>query len=444
MATVLENTAGTPGDRTENAVSTGQGLTPEIIARLAAPLDLEAGHEVRVQQELREGQRAQWLVYTTEEPIRDRLSEVDPNWSATQASMTVGEKFASVTIHLTVCGVTRPGVGGSSVKRNDDDTDHDVVKAAATDAFKRAARMFGVGSYLLHAPKIYTDWARFPKGATLDQKKEVWAAQERAKTEAERQFAAWYHQTYGGQAPSQDDRFDNPRRIDTRTTNSTPPSPSPTPPPTPTPTPTGKNGRPPSKDIAWQDKIAGWDNKAWGKFWAEMKRRGLSQDDVHMALGVESIKDYTGTYADLNEVVKRAQDIVKDGGRITDPLTSDQEQPPVQTSERSEAKIGSVRLTGNSGSFVAARVSVRGVAGSPPEIQVLALTEDGKIDPMPALSHQASIKDLTRWFGAGLPRPIPADWTTVYDVDMHESVILIAQWTRVEKIGPALTGITVE
>lgn len=431
-----------------SAERTGVGLSPEAIEQLAAPLPLKEGHELRVQQELQDGARAQWLTYTTEEPIRLRLTEVDPNWSLTLSNVTVGEKFASVTVALTVCGVTRIGTGGASVKKTDQDTDHDVVKAASTDALKRAARMFGVGAYLLRAPKIYTDWARHERNQSTERRKEVYAIQDRARADAEAQFARWYNAQFGGktQSPGEAaqealDRLQdtlagrgggaedyNPRRIPERRE---PPGGN------------GRNARPPSDDVLWSEKCASWQKDEWDKFWAEMKRRGLSSNDVHTALGVEHVKEFAGTYSDLNRVIKYASHLKKIGEAITGPLVKTPAQDAEPPQPPAPGKIGSFTLEGDEGSFTVARLSVRGVIGNPPDVQVFALNNDGQIDPMPALQHSASIKDLKQWFGASLPKTMPADWTPIYRMEDNDNVLLIAHWSRIDG-QPRLTGVSWE
>lgn len=172
-------------------------LTREQAGALGAPLPLETGHEVRIAEVLKGGTRARWLVYTTEGPVVQRLSEVDPAWELSVQQILVLEGSVSVATEITVCGTTRTGVGGASPKGGGAEVDGDIVKAAATDSFKRAARLFGVGAYLLDAPAIYTDWGSDPE------------LRRKAEAEAFAQFRRWYIQRFGGapntsvQAPAQ-------------------------------------------------------------------------------------------------------------------------------------------------------------------------------------------------------------------------------------------------
>lgn len=99
--------------------------------------------------------------------ICDRLEKIDPAWSFVIESvshrMIVGTKEQlQVTAigHLTLKGVTRSGVGMGLALQTKGRTDkttgevytdeaNEAEKAAATDALIRAARLFGVGRYLL-------------------------------------------------------------------------------------------------------------------------------------------------------------------------------------------------------------------------------------------------------------------------------------------------------
>jgi hypothetical protein len=130
-------------------------LTQDQVKRLTAPFAY-TDHEFN----------PRGYVYITEEAISARLDEVDPSWEFVVTDMVRDLTSATVTGRLTVGGVTREGVGTQGieyVKGNDQAAKTDAVgspieagevrKGAATDAFKRAARLFGIGRYLLGAPK---------------------------------------------------------------------------------------------------------------------------------------------------------------------------------------------------------------------------------------------------------------------------------------------------
>jgi hypothetical protein len=89
------------------------------------------------------------FVYITEKAICERIEEVDPAWQFEIYEIKrseVGE--AVVSSALTIKGSTRYGVG----MQKHNDKAGEAEKGAATDALKRAARLFGVGRYLLEAP----------------------------------------------------------------------------------------------------------------------------------------------------------------------------------------------------------------------------------------------------------------------------------------------------
>lgn len=116
-------------------------------------------------------------VYIQEEAITERLDAVDPNWSiAIDEAIAYGDSIVCLST-LTVKGVNRSNAGGNPVQRDKKDkttgkyepqplytqADNGVNahKAAATDALKRCARMFGIGRYLLSAPKeggVFDGW----------------------------------------------------------------------------------------------------------------------------------------------------------------------------------------------------------------------------------------------------------------------------------------------
>lgn len=111
------------------------------------------------------------FTYIREGDICNRIEDVDPAWSFEVLSMERRETVAGITIvctaRLTICGVSRDGVGMASVtisqkkdyktKQPIEGTEfeaNEAEKSAATDALKRAARLFGIGRYLLNAENV--------------------------------------------------------------------------------------------------------------------------------------------------------------------------------------------------------------------------------------------------------------------------------------------------
>lgn len=88
------------------------------------------------------------FVYLSEEAITARIEEVDTSWGWAILDSRVENNRSVYTGRLTINGVSKDGVG---MQKIDDVGESD--KGASTDALKRAARLFGVGRYLLGAPK---------------------------------------------------------------------------------------------------------------------------------------------------------------------------------------------------------------------------------------------------------------------------------------------------
>jgi len=121
------------------------GLTAEQFAILVAPFAPEEHYFLR------------GFIYLKETPICQRIEDVDLGWEwrVEEIGRFDGkDAMANCVGHLTICGVTRSGVGGQAVLLDKNDTEiGEVEKGAETDALKRAARKFGIGRYMLECPK---------------------------------------------------------------------------------------------------------------------------------------------------------------------------------------------------------------------------------------------------------------------------------------------------
>jgi hypothetical protein len=184
-------------------------ITREDVQKLKAPLPLEEGHEVR---EATVGEDwAQWLVYTEEDPVKERLDDVDPNWTWVITDKHYGDKFVTIYGTLTVLGVSRDCVGDGTTKKSE--PSGDAEKGAATDALKRGARLFGVGLYLKNAPRITTDWVIIEKSDNAEEKKRKRNIQSAARKEAFAKFEKWYRQQFGAASKPIPARQPDPARI---------------------------------------------------------------------------------------------------------------------------------------------------------------------------------------------------------------------------------------
>jgi hypothetical protein len=100
--------------------------------------------------------------YIAEEAITNRLDEVDPSWSWELTSEYTRDSQCIAVGRMTVCGVSRDGVGMQPTKITKKDgtiiDGTEPEKSAATDALKRAARLFGIGRYILEMGKAVSDY----------------------------------------------------------------------------------------------------------------------------------------------------------------------------------------------------------------------------------------------------------------------------------------------
>ena len=113
-------------------------LTPEMVALLRAPFRPD-----QVRQ--RSGAGGKLFDYVTARDVAERLDDAvgAHNW-ATAFAVIDPDKWA-VECRLTVCDVLRADVGYPNSDKPDE---LEPLKAAYSDAFKRAAVMFGVGRHL--------------------------------------------------------------------------------------------------------------------------------------------------------------------------------------------------------------------------------------------------------------------------------------------------------
>lgn len=89
------------------------------------------------------GQSCTLLAYLKVDAIEDRLDEVAPDWSCDYKQGPTGGLL---------CGIT---IGGVTRWDGSENTQIEAVKGGLSDAFKRAARRWGVGRYLW---RLGTQW----------------------------------------------------------------------------------------------------------------------------------------------------------------------------------------------------------------------------------------------------------------------------------------------
>lgn len=133
-------------------------ITSEILKKLKEPF-------APSQHEFHRG-----FTYIKEYAICERLDSIDPNWSFTLTENKDRHPQVSVVGTLEILGSRRGNMGMEKVEwtkaskkaRKEDPTAplvpaNEPEKSAATDALKRAARLFGIGRYLLQCPKDLTE-----------------------------------------------------------------------------------------------------------------------------------------------------------------------------------------------------------------------------------------------------------------------------------------------
>lgn len=122
----------------------------KITEALAAPFDPA---NVKFKPAVVQGSRALALAYVDARVIQDRLDEVlgVENWQDEYDSLPDGSVVCRLRLRLGEEWVTKVDVGSPSEQPDE----HDRVKAAFSDALKRAAVKFGIGRYLYRLPSTW-------------------------------------------------------------------------------------------------------------------------------------------------------------------------------------------------------------------------------------------------------------------------------------------------
>jgi hypothetical protein len=120
---------------------------------LAAPFDPSA---VKFKPAVVSGNRALALAYVDARVIQDRLDDVlgVENWQDEYQVLPEGSVVCRLKLRLGDEWITKVDVGSPSEQPDE----HDRVKAAFSDALKRAAVKFGVGRYLYRLPSTWCDY----------------------------------------------------------------------------------------------------------------------------------------------------------------------------------------------------------------------------------------------------------------------------------------------
>ncbi len=143
-----------------------QLATPDKHDPRAAPADVDAltqalaepfaPTEVKFKPAVVSGNRAMALAYVDARVIQDRLDDVlgPMNWQDDYECLTDGSVVCRLRLRLGEEWITKVDVGGPSEQPDGGDR----LKAAFSDALKRAAVKFGVGRYLYRLPAQWVDY----------------------------------------------------------------------------------------------------------------------------------------------------------------------------------------------------------------------------------------------------------------------------------------------
>jgi hypothetical protein len=141
--------------------------TKVIAAALSAPFDPK---DIKFKPQMVKQNRALAMAYITSRAVMDRLDEVAgaENWQDSYELLPGGSVVCTLSVSLGGQWVSKVDVGNPSEQPDDGDK----VKAAFSDALKRAAVKWGIGRYLYRLPaqwcdydpvkKQFTSWPQLP------------------------------------------------------------------------------------------------------------------------------------------------------------------------------------------------------------------------------------------------------------------------------------------
>src|SRR5262245_17027892 len=146
-----------------------------LMEALAAPFELS---EVKFKPQVVKGNRAMVLTYVDARVIQDRLDEVlgTRNWQDDYECLPDGSVLCRLKIRVGGEWLTKVDVGGPSEQPDTGDR----VKAAFSDALKRAAVKFGIGRYLYRLPQVWCDYDPVAKKIVKLPQLPAWALPPRA------------------------------------------------------------------------------------------------------------------------------------------------------------------------------------------------------------------------------------------------------------------------
>ncbi|HJZ90315.1 MAG TPA: Rad52/Rad22 family DNA repair protein [Gemmataceae bacterium] len=151
--------------------TTSEPIDVRAIARaLAAPF---SETEVKFKPQAVKGNRALALAYVDVRAIMDRLDNVlgFENWQDDYQLLPDNSVLCRLRLRIGKKWVTKMDVGGPSEQPDGGDR----LKAAVSDALKRAAVKFGIGRYLYRLPQQWADYDPFKRQFTSPPRMPDWA-----------------------------------------------------------------------------------------------------------------------------------------------------------------------------------------------------------------------------------------------------------------------------
>src|SRR3954470_17158462 len=145
-----------PMNHPEKADPTPAAMSAEVerlTEALSAPFDVK---QVRFKPGVVSGNRALALVYVDARVIQDRLDDVlgVEGWQDDYECLADGSVVCRLRLKIGGEWITKVDVGGPSEQPDGGDR----LKAAFSDALKRAAVKFGIGRYLYRLPQQWVDY----------------------------------------------------------------------------------------------------------------------------------------------------------------------------------------------------------------------------------------------------------------------------------------------
>lgn len=125
----------------------------DILDRLLEPFDPS---EVKAKPQAVKGNRALAIHYVDARVVMDRLDEVVgvDGWTDSYRVLDQGSVACSLSVRIGEKWISKEDVGSPSEQPDDGDK----MKAAYSDALKRAAVKFGIGRYLYRLPHTWADF----------------------------------------------------------------------------------------------------------------------------------------------------------------------------------------------------------------------------------------------------------------------------------------------